>query len=297
MKELRFVLGGVQLDIVEVDGKAGHVRSLSNYVSAIWRRRKAPAILVVWPLLGWLDIVLYRTLCRGRVWIIVHDPMPLRRQFGMGRWSGRLAKAFLGSGVGVICLSQSAVTETSRIVGSAHVVLLPHPMLPRVAPRPSTERLREEARRNVLVLGQYKPARDLRLLHELGSRLSSSHFRATIAGTGWPEIDGWSYEAGFLTEDEFDAQLDEADVLVLPYSKYFQSGVAVRALERGCAVVGENTDFLSNLLRSSNLFNLTEESMPEDWVKAIYMARPVSENEYDVLLEIVEAAWRDWLSA
>lgn len=99
----------------------------------------------------------------------------------------------------------------------------------------------------MLVAGQHKDARDLSIIREFGLRAPRS-WRLSIAGRGWPALPGWSIDSRFLDESEFSARLSEADVLLLPYKFYFQSGVAVRAVESGCPVAAERHEFLEEIL-------------------------------------------------
>ena len=53
---------------------------------------------------------------------------------------------------------------------------------------------------------------------------------------------------GFLTEEALDAALADAAVVLIPYSHFFQSGIAVRAVELGVPVAGPRHPFLADLL-------------------------------------------------
>lgn len=99
----------------------------------------------------------------------------------------------------------------------------------------------------VLVAGQYKPERDLQLLARLGPELTRLGYDTRISGRGWPDVPGWTVDSRFLTETELEAELSAASVLLMPYRNYFQSGVALRALECGTLTVGRRSTFLTDL--------------------------------------------------
>jgi glycosyltransferase involved in cell wall biosynthesis len=123
--------------------------------------------------------------------------------------------------------------------------------------------------RTVLVLGQYKPARDLDVMAAIAPALRAAGWEPTVAGRGWPKIPGWRLIDRFLSEDEFRQLLASAAVLLLPYRFYFQSGVALRGLEAGVPVVGRNTGFLSSILGANFDGAVDDWDDPDSWVAAV----------------------------
>lgn len=234
-------------------------------------RSRSTLTVVTWPLLGWLDLLVWRRnksgVKRPPTALVMHDPVPLRRQFGMGRLAKCLIRAIPPSRLPLIVVhSDTAQGVVRSTVPRARIVRLPHPMLP---PRMSlTPRAGPPV---VLVLGQYKPSRDLSTLHQLGELMAADNVRLRIAGRAWPNVSGWERLDTFLTEDAFNTELEQASVLILPYRYYFQSGVAVRALENSIPVVGRRHDFLESLL-GADYPGLVDSSSPGEWREAILSA-------------------------
>jgi glycosyltransferase involved in cell wall biosynthesis len=203
--------------------------------------------LVLWPAFGWLEPLLWAG--KGRnARLIVHDPVPLRRQYGQGLLSRTVARIALRRlETRFICHTDDAAHATmdqlqlKRAPSVALHPVLTIPDIPVVGYRDTA------ASPVVLVAGQYKPSRDIKLLSDLGPLLKSSGIRAKIVGRGWPPITGWDIDNRFLSEHEFEAEVRSASAIVIPYIKYWQSGVAIQAFEREVPVVGAPTTFLRTL--------------------------------------------------
>ena len=213
--------------------------------------------LVVWPAFGLLDPITFRGR-KARTWLVVHDAEPLRRQLGMGNWAGRVGRRALNERITVVVHSEPArhaMTERGW-----PVVTVPHPILP-----PTVEA--KPHGRQVRVLGQWKPARTLEPLEMLAADPALAG-RLEIAGRGWPNVPGWTVESDFLTELEMDRRIREAAAVVLPYDRYYQSGVAVRCLEQHTPVVGRAHPFLSDLLGSDWPGIVTD----DDWSSGVSRA-------------------------
>jgi hypothetical protein len=90
---------------------------------------------------------------------------------------------------------------------------------------------------NIRVLGQYKVDRDIQGLMRL-ARNAPPEWRLEIIGRGWPPVDGWHICNEFVTEARFDELIRTSHAVLIPYSRFFQSDVAVRTLEWGVPVVG-----------------------------------------------------------
>ena len=211
-------------------------RTAKTVSSRLGLRRLPDDAIVLWPAFGLLDPI---TLVgrRAHTWLIVHDPTPLRRQFGMGSFAAKLGRLALTRRLTVVVHSEPA----RQVMADRHwpVVMAPHPILPPTDT--STPRGTQ-----VRVLGQWKPARDMSPLQALASDPALDG-RREIVGRGWPDVSGWKVDARFLSENDLDRQISEASAVVLPYERYFQSGIAVRCLEQRTPVVGRPHPFLSDL--------------------------------------------------
>jgi glycosyltransferase involved in cell wall biosynthesis len=87
----------------------------------------------------------------------------------------------------------------------------------------------------------------LELLVVLAPLLRDRGFRLLVVGRGWPDIAGWEVDNRFLPETELDQRIRDSAAVLIPYSHFYQSGIAVRALELGVPVVGPRHPFLSDL--------------------------------------------------
>jgi hypothetical protein len=254
----------------EISG-ASHVEQVRalgrDLVGRLRASRTTGELVVCWPVLGLAEPALWCSASPdARITLLVHDPVPLRRQVGMGqgaRWLGRVGTRHRAVQVAV----HSAPAREALVgMGWPAPVLLPHPLIPRPAP---TTRADGDV---VLVCGQYKPARDLGLLERLGASLRERGFRPLIRGRGWPAVAGWEVHEGFLAEDALDASLAASAAVLIPYAHFFQSGVAVRAVEVGTPVVGPRHPFLVDLL-GAGWPGLAATEATADWVEAVAAVR------------------------
>lgn len=224
-------------------GVRGRLLMLRNAVHNIACARRAPeTVIQLWPTFGLLEARLWASK-RAPRFVILHDPTPLRRQYGHSKRAERWASgASSVSRPTIIVQSEAAEIAASTVLPNHRIERVLHPILSEQRHVDKTERP------SVVVAGQFKPARDLGLLAELGTRLRSRGWDLRIVGRGWPQVPGWAVEDRFVAESELDDLLGSAWVFLLPYTTYFQSGVAVRALENGTPTVGESTGFLRGLL-------------------------------------------------
>jgi len=130
----------------------------------------------------------------------------------------------------------------------------------------------------VVVVGQYKPVRDMKLLESLAQPLHDRDYDPLIAGRGWPDIPGWKVENGFLSESELDDVVAKAGCVLVPYREFYQSGIAVRALEAGRAIVGPDHPFLTSLY-GADWPGLVHSDSVSSWVDAIGAAIAVSNDD------------------
>jgi hypothetical protein len=249
-----------------------------RYVQALWGLRRRgrsatsfPRVVVTWPVLGYLDLLII-TACLPGAWLTVHDPVPLVRSLGYGRLSRFLARR-LGGRAKIIVLSEAAADEVSRALPAATLTRLPHPILePEVRrPRPSDTVVR--------VLGQYKADRDLELLKAIAEEGSATRY--AITGRGWPALEGWSVDDRFVPESELDDLIRSASVVLIPYRRFFQSGIAVRCLELGTPVVGPKNSSLGELFVTKE--HLMAGPSRADWIRATKTASLLSASEIEEL--------------
>jgi len=198
------------------------------------RQSTAPSgVLLTWPVLGFLDFITVKLACGNSGIIVYHDPRPLVRSVGSSPLVARLVK-HLSRRPGTLVHSQEAAAAMGDLGLASGMVLLPHPMLP------VSDAVHERSGTggpNVRVLGQYKPDRDVALLEELASRLAPK-YNLEIVGRGWPAVNGWTVDARFVSEDELDELIATSDAIIIPYKRFYQSGIAVRALEQAVPIVG-----------------------------------------------------------
>ena len=252
----------------------------------------ADVVVNLWPTFGYMDAALWRGLrVEPTVWTILHDVQPLRQQFGY--WPQMVGPLRLGSPGRHRCVvhtSDAQMEAASLGLGTPDV--LPHPLLPNDVDSSAGSR-------EVLVFGQYKPARDLDLLERLGPALRADGLVPKVVGRGWPEIPGWDIEDRFVAEREVQPLLASAAVVLIPYKKYYQSGVALRALESGTPVVGLRNGFLTEYLGQDWPGLVVSDSI-ERWVEAIHGAVAVEESAVRTVVQEarskVSAVWQDGLT-
>jgi hypothetical protein len=136
-------------------------------------------------------------------------------------------------------IAAQAIREDAHI---HQMIKVPHPML---APKAAMQK--KSADKTIRVLGQYKPDRDIAGLRQLAHDAPPA-WRLEVIGRGWPSIEGWQVTDDFVDEDSFDRLIKGSHAILIPYTRFFQSGVAVRALEAGVPVVGPSESSLSDLL-------------------------------------------------
>lgn len=248
-----------------VEGKAGacgRAQMLLNALANPVRGRfHSNAVFVAWPSLGLLDGRLW-TSHHGRHFVVLHDPVPIRRQVGFGKLSQRIARRAGKSAPTVVTHSRDAYGIARELFPEHRHLHLPHPI--------ATNQQLGDAKRGqriVLVAGQFKPERNLDLLRELGPRLHEIGAVGKICGRGWPEIPGWNVDSRFLGESELDKALSAASAVIIPYSRYYQSGIAIRALELGTMSVSPENSFARDVLGACGVIGPTQGV--DDWLSAI----------------------------
>ncbi|WP_209561458.1 hypothetical protein [Frigoribacterium sp. PvP032] len=245
-------------------------------------------VLQLWPSLGLLEARGWASRRHPR-WVLFHDPTPLRRQHGFSERSRRWARrAPAASRPTLVVLSRAALDVVRRELPAHPAVLTMHPILDEQRLTPKT------SRPSVVVAGQYKPARDLELLAQLGPRLRDAGWTTTIVGRGWPPVPGWDVDDRFVPEDELDDLLGAAWALLLPYREYFQSGVAVRALENGTPTVGESTSFLDDLQPAHKRLRVPVGACAEAWLEALSHVTDDPSAAQEAFVDYRERARKSW---
>lgn len=230
----------VSIDEPSISGEKSW-RWVGQYLKALWSlRRFQGTVIVTWPVLGFLDIPIAGLILGSRVSVIVHDPQPLVDARGYGAVSRWLASKVTAPEL--IVHSEQATDAISPSALRRRAVRLAHPMH-----RPQSVRLGHDVEPYaVRVLGQYKPDRDLDALREISR--ASQGIALQIVGRRWPQVAGWAVRDEFVTETELSGLIQSSRAVVVPYRRFFQSGIAIRCLESGTAVVGPVGTSLDDLL-------------------------------------------------
>lgn len=261
------ITGSVLDDAPSIEGMSGARSRLKSLIRSLTWPKKAGRqgnnpIIQMWPTFGIFEVLLWH---RSIDFVVYHDPIPLRRQIGFDSVSRFMARHPVGPRPVVLSHSMDATLELRKIFPRHEIVNVLHPIL-------NTTPSRTTRNRQVVVVGQFKFARDVELLERLGPALSAAGFEPKVFGRGWPQVSGWQVTSAFLSEDDLDQVLATALVVVLPYRKYFQSGVAIRALEMGTPIVSPRTSFIADLLGGESHAIVANPSEVDEWVSAIEQA-------------------------
>lgn len=286
--------GGATVDAIGTaepsSGSTSRVGWLREYARLLRSAdpKRHDRVISCWPALGYLDLVAIRGLSPVDSAVILHDPEPMVRARGYGVASRRLAE-FASQPTEVIVHSRAAVHALARDAPRLKPVLLPHPLHTTETRAARTN----GAQRTVSVLGQFKPDRDVDGLARLAEQ-APPHWQLSIHGRGWPEVAGWDVESAFLSEDDFVRRIEGSDVVLIPYKKFFQSGVAIRCLETGTPCVGPRDSSLRDVF--GDVPWLVEEN---DWLGAVERALHADPAEIPAIGAAVHddavTRWREWL--
>ena len=273
--------------IEDISGPARRIATLAQLFAAP-RSLNDGTTLVIWPALGLLEPSLWRS-SQTKAAVFVHDPEPLRHQIGFGRLARWIARGPLGSRATLVSHSSDATRELERRFPRNRILEVAHPILSR-----QTSRAKQPGR--VVVAGQYKPVRDLDLLAELGPLLRSSGYSPLIVGSGWPPVPGWEVDSRYVPEAELDNYLGSADVVLLPYRRYFQSGISLRALEQGTLTVGSRTAFAERMFGATSPLIVEQKADAATWMKAIEQVSTVDSSVvFSEYVTYCDTTWRAFL--
>lgn len=221
-------------------GRRGRIAMLRNaFLNVKGSRDGRDPNVQLWSSLGLLEPRLWSGKHSKNI-VVIHDPIPLRRQTGHDEISRILAQRSPSRRIPATVLvhSQDAREEICRILPNWEVVAAPLPIRTNLRTPPV------ERGRTVLVAGQYKPERRLDLLRDLGPMLAERGIRGLVLGRGWPgDILGWEVTNRFVQEQELDEAIGAASVVLIPYARYYQSDIAVRAIEAGTPFISPDTSF------------------------------------------------------
>ncbi|MDR1355351.1 MAG: hypothetical protein LBJ43_03700 [Propionibacteriaceae bacterium] len=281
-----------ETQLVALEG-ASISRKLSYIADMVWAKRKQSARYIqLWPALGLLEPALFRT-WQARVGIIIHDPVPLRRQFGYGAFSKLFARHYRDAKVDIISLTTDATYELQRLLPGFRIVELAHPIR-------SVQTTSEKTAGTVLVAGQYKPARDLDLLAAIGLQLRAHGLTPQIIGRGWPtNIPGWEVRSDFVSDNELAANIARASVILLPYRHFFQSGIMVQGLELNTPTVAPDTSFSRQVLGDGSPLVIAQHATPAQWVTALLHASSGAVNTAQLFNDYqsrCDAAWGAYIN-
>ncbi len=281
-------IGTFGVDVIEPSSaNYGKVRWLFDYLLHVRRRivQDTPdALIAVWPAIGYWDLPVLATIAgRRSVYLVMHDPRPLVYARGYGTSAKALARRQARGAI----LAHSpdaaqAIVDDARMPRVFEVL---HPMLaPRRAPPPVG------VQRNIRVLGQYKADRDIAGLERLAAN-TPPEWRLEIIGRGWPSIAGWHIRNEFVAEAHFDELVRTSHAVLIPYARFYQSGVAIRALEWGVPVIGPHASSLQIALGSDCRWLVRD----GDWNSAVAAAAQEDRDHVSARAQdLYERVIRDW---
>lgn len=253
-----------QYPVQAVEGERGIVGKVRMLRAALQNPFKArgiaQAMIVTWPSLGLFDARLWSTSAGDR-FVVLHDPVPIRPQVGFGPVSKRIARMKLPRTPAIVTHSEHAARLARELLPTHKHYTALHPVRTEQRTSMPTENF------EVVVAGQFKPERDIKLLEGVGLLLPTIGATGRIYGRGWPQINGWQVEDRFLSESELDGVLASATVALIPYRRYYQSGVAIRALELGTMSLSPSNSFAYDLLGSAGVVD--DGNDPSAWIAAI----------------------------
>jgi GT2 family glycosyltransferase len=301
--ELESVLraGGVQASTTSLmePSASGHSSGkwVSDYITTLLTektklRGSRSHLLITWPVLGYLDIILLRMLGIRQATLVMHDPHPLVKAVGYSRFAKTCA-SLCGRSIRILAHSDRALNLIQEEVQRVAAQVVPHPIL-----EPSEELHAPKVDVPVVrVVGQYKPDRDVEALAAVGRALDEKAI-LEVYGRNWPEIEGWTVVPGFVSEERLSELMAESSAVIIPYKNFFQSGIAIRALELGVPFVGPKDSVLADMVGADS--PLLADDSNESWVSAVENA--VRSDPRDVLAAGLRwryenvAAWKEWAS-
>ncbi len=272
-------------------GRAGWIQ---RYISAmtnarrISRQHAGAPVLSVWPVAGYVDLFLMKLFFGRDGWLVIHDPRPLVRNIGSGRAVQVLAQV-LRRGRNVIVHSQLAADHVAEDIGWRRSIVVRHPV--RTSQTNQGDAACVDRVKIVRVLGQYKPDRDIDALREIAR--SSGNEKLEIHGRGWPSIEGWDVYDRFVPESELDELIETADLVVIPYKRFYQSGIATRCLEKWTPFIGPPNSSLIDMAAGHS--ELTAERSWSDAFRAgLATDKSIVGEWLGLFQKRTDKDWQDW---
>ncbi|AZZ51155.1 hypothetical protein C1I64_03255 [Rathayibacter festucae DSM 15932] len=191
--------------------------------------------------------------------------------------------------------SRSALTVVETHAMGRMTTVLPHPIRNVSPPQEDLERGSA-----VRVLGQFKPDRDTALLEAIAAA-GPKGAALEVWGRGWPKITGWDVHDGYVSEERLDELIRTAGAILIPYRRFYQSGIAMRALECRVPFVGPSESSLADLYGPASplLVAPGDAQNVSAWWDAIRAAGAASPDELDAAAHVasrqVARAWESWL--
>ncbi|MFC5947909.1 hypothetical protein ACFQH9_06440 [Pseudonocardia lutea] len=245
--------------------KGGRIGWILDYVEALWKARTADVVIVAWPVLGAIDAVILALLPgQAKRYIVYHDPRPLVRSIGYGRVSRKVAGLLPAKRMPIAIVHSLAAEFDLKVdLPTLQTYHLPHPTM-------SGERTAGTSSRDraIRVVGQFKPDRDVETLELIGEQLASAGYSLEIIGRGWPQVRGWRVRPEFVPEDELTVLIQSARLVIVPYRRYYQSGIALRCIESRTPFIAPCTGGLAELLPEQSKFLYSK----NDWSRAVTFA-------------------------
>lgn len=278
-----------------VEDKAGVRGKIAKLGNAIRNSRlgseNRSTVIQCWPSFGLLEPILW-TPRAGQSFVIFHDPIPIRSQVGFDRGSRFAASRWRTKNApNILVHSDDAFVASRQLFPHLTIRKALHPILTEIEdPADSGE--------EVVVAGQFKPERNLDLLIALGLMLRAKGLRPKIYGRGWPtDIPGWDVDSRFLSEAELDAAIDRAAVVLIPYKNYFQSGIAIRALERGRLSVSPKNSFAMDVFRACPGAIYEPSASPESVLECLLAVASAPEAARKIFMDYQQRTDASWASA
>lgn len=302
-REISYVLGelGCEVEVENVIEPSAHGNRFGrrivwalSYLREVRRTSRSDDILIcLWPPFGYWDTLLLGLSRASRTVLIVHDPEPLSGEVGYGVIARFIART-VGRRVELIVHGSRALDVVCEKHSLPRAVVVSHPMLePKRRSRAGTE-ADAQHQKVVRVVGQFKAERNLDALEEVAA-CGDPDWRREVIGRGWPDVNGWQVRSEFVTESEFESLIAGADVVLVPYKRFFQSGVAVRALELLTPVVGPRVESMAELLGGDCTWLATEGTWASSVGDALECAEPeIYERSVDAYVSAV-GSWKLWL--
>ena len=111
----------------------------------------------------------------------------------------------------------------------------------------------------------------------------SEIYKFEVIGSGWHTIPGWELTNEFVPESQMQGLIDSSDLILIPYRNFFQSGIAIRAIESGIPILAPQRSSLAMLVGRESQMLVNNFSNSEEWIaKMRYQLENGNTNELDL---------------